>query len=142
MTAALPGPHGPGASNAGGSSLVVVAKSRHKDAAWKLIEYLSEPAVQERFHALTGDLPPRRSTWALQSLAADRYARAFRDQLERVRPTPAVPEWERIVNEMQLVAEQVVRGGIPIGQAPAELDRRVDAMLEKRRWMLDHRGRS
>ncbi|HEX4780078.1 MAG TPA: sugar ABC transporter substrate-binding protein [Usitatibacter sp.] len=136
MTAPLPGPHGPGASNAGGSSLVVIARSRHKDESWKLIEYLSEPAVQERFHALTGDLPPRRSTWALKSLAADPYARAFRDQLERVRPTPAVPEWERIVNEMQLVAEQVVRGGIPIGEAPAELDRRVDAMLEKRRWML------
>lgn len=139
MTAPLPGPHGPGASNAGGSSLVVIAKSRHKDAAWKLIEYLSQPAVQERFHALTGDLPPRRSTWALQSLAGDPYARAFRDQLERVRPTPAVPEWERIVNEMQLVAEQVVRGAIPIGEAPGELDRRVDAMLEKRRWMLDRR---
>jgi len=142
MTAPLPGPHGPGASNAGGSSLVVMAKSRHKDAAWKLVEYLSEPAVQERFHALTGDLPPRRSTWALRSLASDPYARAFRDQLERVRPTPAVPEWERIVNEMQLVAEQVVRGAIPIGQAPGELDRRVDAMLEKRRWMLDRRSRS
>ena len=141
MTAPLPGPHGPGASNAGGSSLVVMAKSRNKDAAWKLIEYLSEPAVQEKFHALTGDLPPRRSTWALPSLASDPYARAFRDQLERVRPTPAVPEWERIVNEMQVVAEQVVRGAIPIGQAPAELDRRVDAMLEKRRWMLDRRSR-
>ncbi|HEX4332380.1 MAG TPA: sugar ABC transporter substrate-binding protein [Usitatibacter sp.] len=139
MTAPLPGPHGPGASNAGGSSLVVIAGSRHKDAAWKLIEYLSQPAVQERFHALTGDLPPRRSTWALKSLVADPYASAFRDQLERVRPTPAVPEWERIANEMQLVAEQVVRGAIPIGEAPAELDRRVDAMLEKRRWMLDRK---
>jgi multiple sugar transport system substrate-binding protein len=39
---------------------------------------------------------------------------------------------------MQLVAEQVVRGSLPIDRAPAELDRRVDAMLEKRRWMLDH----
>jgi len=140
MTAPLPGPHGPGASNAGGSSLVVMAKSHHKDEAWKLLEYLSEPAVQERFHALTGDLPPRRSTWTLPTLASDPYSRAFRDQLERVRPTPAVPEWERIVNEMQLVAEQVVRGGISIGEAPAELDRRVDAMLEKRRWMLDRRA--
>jgi multiple sugar transport system substrate-binding protein len=139
MTAALPGPHGPGASNAGGSSLVVMRKSRNKDAAWKLVEYLSQPEVQERFHALTGNLPPRRATWALASLGADPYARAFRDQLERVRPTPAVPEWERIVNEMQVVAEQVVRRGLAIEDAPAEIDRRVDAMLEKRRWMLEHR---
>jgi multiple sugar transport system substrate-binding protein len=138
MTAPLPGPHGPGASIAGGSSLVVMRGSKHKDAAWRLIEYLSEPAVQQRFHALTGNLPPRRSTWSDPRLAGDPYALAFRDQLERVKPAPAVPEWERIVNEMQLVAEQVVRGSLPIDRAPAELDRRVDAMLEKRRWMLDH----
>lgn len=137
MTAPLPGPHGPGASIAGGSSLVVMRGSRHKDAAWALIEWLSEPQVQQRFHALTGDLPPRRATWADPRLSGDPYARAFREQLERVRPTPPVPEWERIVNEMQQVAEQVVRGGLALDAAPAELDRRVDVMLDKRRWMLD-----
>jgi len=140
MTAPLPGPAGPGASIAGGSSLVVMRGSQHKEAAWQLVEYLSEPAVQQRFHALTGNLPPRRATWADPALARDPYARAFRDQLERVRPTPAVPEWERIVNEMQHVAELVVRGALPIESAPAELDRRVDAMLEKRRWMLERQA--
>ena len=136
MTAPLPGPTGPGASIAGGSSLVIFKSSRHKEAAWQLIEYLSQPLVQQRFHALTGNLPPRRATWTDARLAGDPYARAFREQLERVRPAPAVPEWERIVNEMQVVAEEVVRGGLAIERAPAELDRRVDLMLEKRRWIL------
>ncbi len=139
MTAPLPGADGPGASIAGGSSLVIMKSSRNKDAAWRLIEYLSEPGVQQRFHALTGNLPPRRSTWADARLAGDPYARAFRDQLERVRPAPAVPEWDRIVNAMQAVADEVVRGRLPIERAPAELDQRVDAMLEKRRWMLARR---
>ena len=139
MTAPLPGADGPGASIAGGSSLVIMKASRQKDAAWRLIEYLSEPQVQQRFHAMTGNLPPRRATWADPRLANDPYARAFRDQLERVRPAPAVPEWERIVNEMQAVADEVVRGRLPIERAPAELDQRVDAMLDKRRWMLARR---
>ena len=139
MTAPLPGAKGPGASIAGGSSLVVIKASRHKEAAWRLIEYLSEPQVQQRFHALTGNRPPRRATWADARLASDPYARAFREQLERVKPAPAVPEWERIVNEMQVVAEQVVRGRLSLGEAPGELDQRVDAMLEKRRWMLARR---
>ena len=73
-------------------------------------------------------------------LANDPYARAFREQLERVRPTPAVPEWERIVNEMQVVAEQVVHGRLSLQQAPGELDRRVDAILDKRRWMLERQA--
>ncbi|HEU5194570.1 MAG TPA: sugar ABC transporter substrate-binding protein, partial [Methylomirabilota bacterium] len=96
MTAPLPGPDGPGASIAGGSSLVVFRASRNQDAAWRLVEFLSQPSVQRRFHALTGNLPPRRATWQDPALAADVHARAFRDQLERVKPAPTVPEWERI----------------------------------------------
>ena len=108
MTAPLPGPDGPGTSIAGGSSLVLFRASPGKAAAWRLIEFLSRPAVQRRFHALTGDLPPRRTTWADAQLAADVHARAFREQLERVTPVPKVPEWERIANEMRLVAERAV----------------------------------
>jgi multiple sugar transport system substrate-binding protein len=136
MTAPLPGPNGPGASIAGGSSLVIFRASRHKAAAWQLIEYLSQPAIQQRFHDLTGDLPPRRSAWAGGSLAADVYVRAFRDQLERVKPTPKVPEWERIATDIRTVTERLVHGDYTVDQAAAELDARADRVLEKRRWML------
>jgi len=136
MTAALPGPDGPGASTAGGSSLVIFRTSRQREAAWRLVEYLSEPEVQLRFHELTGNLPPRRSAWQARQLASDPYARAFREQLERVKPVPQVPEWERIVNEMQYMAEEVVRGRMNVEEATRALDRKVDAILEKRRWML------
>ena len=63
MTMPLPGPNGPGASLANGTSFVVFRTSPRKAAAWKLIEYLSLPEIQARFHALTGNLPPRRSPW-------------------------------------------------------------------------------
>jgi multiple sugar transport system substrate-binding protein len=140
MTAPLPGPTGPGASIAGGSSLVVFRASRHKVAAWQLIEFLSRPAVQRQFHALTGDLPPRRATWTDPALAADAHARAFREQLERVRPAPRVPEWERIATAMRLVAERAVHGQLSVEQAARELDARADRILEKRRWLLARRG--
>jgi multiple sugar transport system substrate-binding protein len=140
MTAPLPGPDGPGASIAGGSSLVVFRASRHQAAAWDLIEFLARPDVQRRFHALTGDLPPRRATWTDPGLAADVHARAFREQLERVKPAPKVPEWERIANEMRLVAERAVHGELSVDQAVRELDARTDRILEKRRWLLARRG--
>jgi multiple sugar transport system substrate-binding protein len=139
MTAPLPGPDGPGTSIAGGSSLVVFRASRHQAAAWRLIEFLSQPAVQRRFHALTGDLPPRRATWADPQLAADIHARAFREQLERVKPAPKVPEWERIATEMRLTAERAVHGQLTVEQAARELDARAAQILEKRRWMLARR---
>jgi multiple sugar transport system substrate-binding protein len=140
MTAPLPGPDGPAASIAGGSSLVIFAASHRKTQAWQLIEYLSRPDVQERFRALTGDLPPRRSVWNLPALAADPYARAFRQQLERAKPAPKVPEWEHIEDELRLVGERAATGQMTVEQAARELDRRVDAILEKRRWMLARAG--
>ena len=136
MTAAMPGPDGPGASLAGGASLVVFAGSRRRDAAWRLIEYLSTLQSQSRFYALTGDLPARRDAWTSRGLADDPKAAAFRDQLTRVKPTPQVPEWEAIAIEMQLVAEQMIRGRLGVDAATAEMDRRADALLAKRRWMM------
>jgi multiple sugar transport system substrate-binding protein len=139
-TAPLPGPDGPGASTAGGSSLVLFRGSAAKDAAWTLLSYLSEPAVQQRFNQLTGNLPARRGAWDDPRLAGDLQARGFREQLERVRATPKVPEWERIATELKVVAEQAVHGRLDIDAAVLELDRRTDAILEKRRWLLQHSG--
>src|SRR5205807_2498767 len=74
MTAPMPGPDGPGASIAGGASLVIFRRSRHKADAWLLLEFLSSPQIQKRFYQLTGDLPPRRSTWRAPELAGNFYA--------------------------------------------------------------------
>jgi multiple sugar transport system substrate-binding protein len=139
-TAPLPGPDGPGASIAGGASLVMFHHARAKPAAWQLMEFLSRTDVQTRFHALTGDLPPRRSAWRDGSLAENPYARAFRDQLERVKPTPGVPEWERIANEIRLTTERVVDGRLTVEEAQRELDARTDQILEKRRSLLERRN--
>jgi len=54
-----------------------------------------------------------------------------------VRPIPKVPEVELIATRVFESAEQVIRGGRPAGAALEELDRDVDRILEKRRWMLD-----
>lgn len=135
-TAPLPGPEGPGVSIAGGSSLAIFRHSRNQDAAWALLRFLARPEVQQRFYELSGNLPPRRSAWAGAALARSEPARAFREQLERVRPVPKVPEWERIATEIRLVTESVMRGVLDRARALETLDARVDRILEKRRWML------
>jgi len=136
MTAPMPGPDGLGVSNAGGSSLVLFKSSTKKDAAWKLVQFLSRPDIQIRFHALTGDLPPRISVWKMPELANDPYAKAFGEQMARVRATPKVPEWERIATDLKLVAEKAAHGELTTDQAVAELDKRTDEILAKRRWIL------
>jgi multiple sugar transport system substrate-binding protein len=126
----------PGVSMAGGASLVLFRGTRHKDAALKLIAFLSEPAQQVRFYELTGDLPARRSAWAAPSLANDPYFPAFRQQLEHVQSLPKVPEWQEIAMDLANIGEATVRGAMSEPQALAALDHRADVLLEKRRWML------
>jgi multiple sugar transport system substrate-binding protein len=137
-TAPMPAPdeRHAGVSVAGGASLAVFHGSRHKEAAWKWIEYLSEPAQQIEFYRLTGDLPARRAAWADPALARNRYAQAFWIQLQHVRATPKIPEWERIANKISQYAEAAIRGGTTVDEALAGLDRDVDELLEKRRWMM------
>ena len=135
-TAPLPGPDGPGAGAAGGSSLAIFHSSTNKQLAWELTEFLSSVPNQQRFYELTGDLPARRSAWDDPALAGEGYARAFREQLERAKPTPKVPEWERIAQEMQLMADRVIRGGVAPDVALRDFDAVTDDILAKRRALL------
>ncbi len=139
MTAPLPGIDGPGVSLAGGASLSLFRSSVNKEQAWKLMEYLSRPEIQLQFYKLTGDLPARITTWRDSSLAGNRYARAFRDQLDRAVPTPQVPEWEQITTKVFEHGEQAIRGRQSTTEALAGLDHDVNGILAKRRWLMEKR---
>lgn len=137
-TAPMPSPRNdgrPGTSLAGGSSLVIFRGSRHPEASWKLLEYLSEPAQQLRLFRLCGDLPSRLSAWADPQLAGDPKMRAFFTQLQQVTPTPLLPEWQQIALQIGERAEAAIRGEDP-GRTLARLDAEVDQILAKRRSVL------
>ncbi|MCP5425558.1 MAG: sugar ABC transporter substrate-binding protein [Gammaproteobacteria bacterium] len=137
-TAPLPGQPGnyPGPSLAGGASLALFRDSPHKAEAWQFIEFLSEPAQQIIFYQLTGDLPARQSAWKEGGLIDDEYARAFWLQLQRVQPLPRIPEWERIAQKIAQYAESTIRGSLTSEEALTALNKDVDRILEKRRWLL------
>src|SRR3546814_8114565 len=109
-TAPNPGPRGTGSAVPGGSSLVVFAGHDADERAWDVVAGLLAPAAQLQFHRLTGDLPARRSVWRAAGLAADPLVAPFAAQLDHATALPKIPEWERIMTEMQIVAERMVRG--------------------------------
>jgi multiple sugar transport system substrate-binding protein len=138
-TAPLPAPDGkpwPGASLAGGASLVVFRQSRHPAEAWALVRYLASPETQLRLYQLCGDLPSRRSVWEVGDLARQPRLAAFYTQLRAARPTPALPEWERIAILLGERSDAAIRGAVTLDQMIAGLDREVDLVLEKRRYLL------
>jgi multiple sugar transport system substrate-binding protein len=137
-TAPMPSPDGsyPGLSLAGGASLAIHRDSEHQDAAWQLIEFLSQTAQQVLFYELSGNLPARTAAWRAPELGANPRAAAFFEQLQHIRSTPKIPEWERIATTITRYLEGLVRGDTTPDAALAALDAEVDAILEKRRWLL------
>lgn len=140
-TAPNPGPDGIGSAAPGGSSLVVFRGTREPARGWEIIDRLLTPEAQVELQQLTGDLPARKSAWTAAGLADAPHTAPFLRQLEYARPVPKVPEWERVVSEMQVVAERMLRGEFTVTAAAAEMDQRADRILTKRRWMLD-KGRA
>ena len=136
MTAPMPGPDGPGVSIIGGSDFVIFRASRRAPLARRFIRYMLAEKQQVRLYELTGDLPARRGVWGLPPLANDIKLRAFRSQLERVRPFEPIPEWDEIMDGMRRMAARVTAGDASVRGATARFDRTVDSWLAKRREFL------
>jgi multiple sugar transport system substrate-binding protein len=137
-TAPLPRPQGAefGFSQAGGSGLAIFKQSDHKEAAWRLIEFLSRPKQLARFYQLTGNLPPRESAWKLGRIDEDAPVAAFHEQLKHVVPLPRVPEWEQITTHIIRAGQAVIAKQKTVAEAVSDLDRQVNELLDKRRWMV------
>ena len=140
-TAPLPSKSGdnyPGVSLAGGSSLVVFKNSEHKKEVWKFIEFLSEPSTQIEFYNLLYNLPAVKEAWEDASIANNIYTKAFYEQFNNVVATPKIPEWEQIAfSKVQQYAELAARDALSINEALQKLDKDVDLILEKRRWLIE-----
>lgn len=142
MTAPMPG-YGseyPGVSLAGGSSLVIFKDSKYKKEVWKFFEYLSQAKTQLEFYKLLNNLPANKEAWQDSLLKNDPYMQAFYLQFMNVRATPKIPEWEQIAfSKVQQYAELAARGVMSVDDALKNLDKDVDRILEKRRWIVEEK---
>lgn len=140
MTAPLPSPNNdyPGYSLPGGSSVVLNAMSKNKEAAWKWIEYLAHEKTQYVFYKLVSSLPAAKKAWENPEFVNNKYIKAFYEQLQKTKPAPKIPEWEQIVFQkiQQEMVEPIARKRISIEDALKKLDRDVNNILEKRRYIL------
>ncbi|ACV76933.1 sugar ABC transporter substrate-binding protein [Nakamurella multipartita] len=105
----------------GGSNLVVFKDSPNRDAAWKLVQWLSQPEVQVKWYQATGDLPSVQSAWQEGVLADDPMLSVFGDQLKDTNSPPAVPTWTQVSAAADSQVEQIVKAGKDPAQALQEL---------------------
>ena len=123
-------------SIAGGASLVISKKTKYPNGCWKFIEFLSQSDIQTEFYRLTKDLPSNKKSWENGKILTDQKIQAFYKQLDDVSATPKIPEWEQIAVKLQEHLEMVIHNKIELNEAILKLNKDVDKILEKRRWLI------
>jgi multiple sugar transport system substrate-binding protein len=111
--APLPGKdEGMGTSFVGGGDLAVFQDSDNPDGAWKFVQWLSEPEVQQDFYDEVGDLPAVQAAWESGELSTDPQLKVFGKQLGDAQSPPAVPTWEQVAASIDGLVEQASRGDL------------------------------
>jgi multiple sugar transport system substrate-binding protein len=111
--APLPGKdEGMGTSFVGGGDLAVFQDSDNPDGAWKFVQWLSEPEVQQDFYDEVGDLPAVQAAWETGELSTDPQLKVFGEQLSDAQSPPAVPTWEQVAASIDGLVEQASRGDL------------------------------
>jgi multiple sugar transport system substrate-binding protein len=84
----------------GGAEFAVFKNSPNRDAAWKFVQYMTQPATQVAWYKDINDLPAVKSAWTDQSISSDQSLKVFGDQLNSAKAPPSIPQWEEIANQM------------------------------------------
>lgn len=118
----------PGTSFVGGGDLAVFKASDNRDEAWKLVKWLSEPEVQQKWYDTLGDLPAVKAAWDSGKLAEDPQLQVFGAQLENALAPPAVPTWEEVAAVVDSDVERAVKGASPVKDAVAHMQSKAESI--------------
>lgn len=99
------------ASFIGGANLAVFKDAENRDAAWKFIEWLSQPETQAAWYAEVSALPSVASAWEDPAIADDPYLSVFGEQLESAVAPPAIPTWEQVASVIDTELEKLCKSG-------------------------------
>ena len=127
--APLPGKDsGMGTSFTGGGDLAVFKDAKNRDAAWKLVRWLSEPETQSKWYETLKDLPAVKSAWETGDLASDEQLQVFGKQLDSAEAPPAVPSWEEVAAVIDSDVEKAVKGAVPTADAVADMQKQAKSI--------------
>ncbi len=121
-------PTGESTSFAAGSNLAVFTKAKNPDAAWKVIQWLTQPEVQVEWFTTVNGLPSQEAAWEDVALTSDEKVSVFGAQLQSVKTAPALTTWPQVSAAGDTQLEQVIKGGKDVAAALAELQSTAESL--------------
>ena len=99
-----------GTSFVGGGNLAVFKDAKNRDGAWKFVQWLARPEIQQKWYDISKDLPAAKAAWEGGSLASDPNLKVFNTQLQDAQAPPAVATWEQVAQVVDTEVEKVFKG--------------------------------
>lgn len=106
--------------------------SKHKDEAWKVIQFFSSKEALEKINSAMSTLPPRRSLGSAGFIAKDPNLKAFVEGMEYAKGNPNIPEWVKARDIISRYIEKALFGQISAKEALDKAADEVNALLAKR----------
>lgn len=110
----------------GGANLAVFTEAANSEAAWKLVQWLSEPETQVSWYQASGDLPAVQAAWDDPVLADEESLAAFGEQLRTAKSPPQIVAFDKVGEKGDAVIEQIVRGAVSVDEGLATLQKLAD----------------
>ncbi|WP_214110302.1 sugar ABC transporter substrate-binding protein [Acrocarpospora catenulata] len=117
-----------GTSLIGGSNMVVFKNARNREAAWKFLQWLTDPKVQAKWFGQVAALPSVQAAWQEPALTADERVKVFGEQLKDARSAPAVPTWEQVAKVMETEIEKLALGKQTAQEAAKAMQAQAEAI--------------
>lgn len=115
----------------GGANLTIFESSKNKDAALKLLSYLTEVETQIEWLDIAACLPSRTEAWNESVLKEDELYSVFGEQMNNAKPSPVHVQWEAIAQEINGAMERINVGGADIMQELEALNKVAMALMQE-----------
>jgi multiple sugar transport system substrate-binding protein len=106
----VPFPSATPQSSLGGDDLAINAKSTHKAAAWKFIQYLDSSSAQDTRAISAGDPPSLKAAYDSTLYSAAPYYKQEQAVYNVVVPRPVTPVYPSISTQLQTMISSVLSG--------------------------------
>lgn len=111
------------------NKIAISAKTKNRDGAWALMEYLTSKPIAEKLGALFGGLPARKDLAGASYLS--KISPGFTSASKYVVPQPPSPNMLQIAQTLNTDLQQAIRLTQSPEQVLAQIDQKVDAINGK-----------
>ncbi|MFI1356433.1 extracellular solute-binding protein [Streptomyces sp. NPDC020898] len=125
----MPLPQGKQAAGlAGGSDLAVFKDAGNPDAAWKFVQFLTDPENLATYADATGNLPAAVRSWSEGKLGENPKMAAFETQLKVTKAPPAITTWQQIADAVDSELEKLAYGKATVAETQKALQSKATSI--------------